>query len=221
MTQANFRPFDLSNPANWQRVDESADSVFYQPPRLVVHVDDHFIQTLTDYYRQHLQEGMKVLDMMSSYKSHLPGGVKFGHVSGQGMNKTELEANDQLDDFIIQDLNLNPHLPYDDNSFDAVLNTVSVQYLKRPVEVFREVGRVLKPGGQFIVSFSNRMFPTKAVAIWRENDDMGHLALVMQYFAESGRFDEPDLFQDVAKGSNWFFNSKDPVYILNGVKKSS
>lgn len=220
MTQANFPAFDLNNSANWRRVDESDDGVFYQPPRLVVHVDEHFLATLTNYYAEHLQTGMQVLDMMSSYKSHLPTSLKLGHVSAQGMNRVELEANPQLDDFVVQDLNRNPLLPYPDNSFDAVLNTVSVQYLKRPIEVFREVGRVLKAGGQYIVSFSNRMFPTKAVAIWRENSDAGHVALVQQYFQASAMFDAPELFQGAdSKGSNWFFNAKDPVFILNGRKK--
>ncbi len=217
-------PFDLSRRANWNRVDESDDGGFYRDPRLVVHVDDHFIATLSRFYAEHLPPGGVILDLMSSYKSHLPTDYKAGRVVGHGMNEVELKANNQLDEYVVQNLNKNPKLSFEDNSFDAVLNTVSVQYLRQPVEVFREVGRVLKPGGLYIVSFSNRMFPTKAVQIWRELNEGDRVALVQQYFAESGAFELPQVFQQPPNRQgratfSMFFTSNDPVYIVWSRKK--
>ncbi|MDB5078286.1 MAG: hypothetical protein JWP00_210 [Chloroflexi bacterium] len=218
--------YNLAQSSNWERVDESLDTRFYQDPRLVVHVDEHFIASLGRFYTDRLPEGGVILDLMSSYKSHLPAEYNPGFVVGHGMNEIELQANDQLNKYFIQDLNRDPSLPFEANHFDSVLNTVSVQYLRRPVEVFREVGRVLKPGGVFIVSFSNRMFPTKAVALWRNLDEQGRVDLVQQYFNESKAFEAPQLFSDIDtrhhSGSIWasFYAAKDPVYIVWGIKKS-
>lgn len=218
--------YNLAQSSNWERVDESLDTRFYQDPRLVVHVDEHFIASLGQFYTDRLPEGGVILDLMSSYKSHLPAEYNPGFVVGHGMNEIELQANDQLNKYFIQDLNRDPSLPFEANHFDSVLNTVSVQYLRRPVEVFREVGRVLKPGGVFIVSFSNRMFPTKAVALWRNLDEQGRVDLVQQYFNESKAFEAPQLFSDIDtrhhSGSIWasFYAAKDPVYIVWGIKKS-
>jgi SAM-dependent methyltransferase len=218
--------YNLAQSSNWERVDESLDTRFYQDPRLVVHVDEHFIASLGQFYTDWLPEGGVILDLMSSYKSHLPAEYNPGFVVGHGMNEIELQANDQLNKYFIQDLNRDPSLPFEANHFDSVLNTVSVQYLRRPVEVFREVGRVLKPGGVFIVSFSNRMFPTKAVALWRNLDEQGRVDLVQQYFNESKAFEAPQLFSDIDtrhhSGSIWasFYAAKDPVYIVWGIKKS-
>jgi len=225
----NFaRPFDLSKPQNWRKADESNDDNFYVDPRLVVHVDEHFIETLGQYFAEHLPPQATILDIMSSYKTHLPATYPRGKVYGLGMNQAEMQANNQLNEVIVQNLNLNPKLPYPDATFDAVLNTVSVQYLVKPLEVFREVGRVLKPGGQYIVSFSNRMFPTKAVQIWRDANEPARLALVEQYFNETGLFEPPEFFEEIdsksqGQGGNFWsmlFTPKDPVYILNGKKRA-
>lgn len=219
--------FNLAHPANWVRVDESADSRFYQEARLVVHVDDHFITTLSQFFAEKLPPDGVILDLMSSYKSHLPTAYNPRFVVGHGMNEMELQANDQLNQYFIQDLNRNPVLPFEDDHFDAVLNTVSVQYLRRPVEVFKEVGRVLKPGGTFIVSFSNRMFPTKAVALWRSLSEPERVELVRQYFEESEAFEPPQVFTEVDtrhhSGSIFaaFYDAKDPVYIVWSVKRKS
>lgn len=217
--------FNLAQAANWERVDESIDSRFYQEPRLVVHVDDHFIATLGQFLADKLPPGGRLLDLMSSYKSHLPADYNPGFVVGHGMNEIELQANDQLNQYFLQDLNRNPALPFEDSSFDAAICTVSVQYMRRPVEVFREVGRVLKPGGNFIVSFSNRMFPTKAVAIWRSLSELERVELVKQYFEESAAFGMPHVFADIDtrhhSGSIFasFYAAKDPVYIVWAGKK--
>lgn len=168
------------------RQDESDDSIFYMLPRLVVHIDDHAINALKVVFRDILPPGGVYLDLMSSWRSHLPEELKPARVVGLGMNAAEMTDNPQLDKHVVHNLNLDPVLPFEDDVFDAVICTVSVQYLTQPVEVFQEVNRVLKPGGVFVVSFSNRCFPNKAVAVWLATTDNQHLALVTQYFEESG-----------------------------------
>ncbi|MGB3136650.1 MAG: class I SAM-dependent methyltransferase, partial [Nodosilinea sp.] len=151
----------LLQPDQRTKLDESSDTFFYDAPRFVTHVDDGFIQQLTKLYRERLAPNSRVLDMMSSWVSHLPEDVTFEQVEGHGMNGEELARNPRLNRYFVQNLNENPALPLADQSFDAVLNTVSVQYLQQPEAVFSEIYRVLKPGGIAIVSFSNRMFYQK------------------------------------------------------------
>jgi SAM-dependent methyltransferase len=177
-------------PRQWfQRMEEGADEEFYKLPRKVVHLDDDAIAALRDFYAAHLQDGWQVLDLMSSWRSHLPK-LKRLSVVGLGMNAEEMDENPQLDRHVLHNLNADPTLPFEDNSFDAALCAVSVQYLTRPIEVFHEVGRVLRPGGPFIVSISNRCFPTKAVAVWNGSNDQQHIQLVAGYFQASGAFEE-------------------------------
>ena len=147
----------------FDRQDESADELFYLSPRMVTHIDDVTIRALTQFYRDQLPVGADVLDLMSSWVSHLPGELELGRVAGLGMNAQELAANSRLSDWTVHDLNREPELPYPDTSFDAVLNAVSVQYLVKPVAVFASILRVLRPGGTAIVAMSHRCFPTKAI----------------------------------------------------------
>ena len=154
-------------PQAFRRMDEGADTAFYLPPRLVTHIDQGAIAAVTALYTRILAPGAEVLDLMTSWVSHLPEGVKLGRVAGLGMNAVELDANPRLDERRIADLNADPALPWADASFDAVLVCVSVQYLTRPVSVLGEVARVLRPGGVVAITFSNRCFPTKAVMIWQ------------------------------------------------------
>jgi len=188
----------LLTPAQRTKLDESNDADFYSLPRYVTHVDEGFIQQLTDLYRDRLQPGTRILDMMSSWVSHLPDEIQFAHVEGHGMNAEELARNPRLDHYFVQNLNQNPILPLADQSFDAVLNTVSVQYLQQPETVFSEIHRVLKPGGLAIVSFSNRMFYQKAIAAWRDGSEGDRVALVQRYFGSTRGFDQPEV---VAKTS--------------------
>ncbi|MEM9152521.1 MAG: class I SAM-dependent methyltransferase [Cyanobacteria bacterium P01_F01_bin.3] len=164
------------------KLDPSDDALFYDYPRFVTHVDNRFIQQLTELYRLKLPPSSSILDLMSSWVSHLPMDMEFEEVVGHGMNEEELARNPQLTRFFVQNLNQTQCLPLPDNSFDAVLNTVSVQYLQYPEAVFAEIWRVLKPGGIAIVSFSNRMFYQKAIQAWREGSDASHLQLVKRYF---------------------------------------
>ena len=180
-------------PEAFRRADESPDRQFYAVPRLVTHIDRAAVAAVTDLYREHVPEGGAVLDLMSSWVSHLPPEAEYGRVAGLGMNAEELRANPRLTEWTVQSLNDEPALPYDDAAFDAALCCVSVQYLTRPAEVFAEVARVLRPGAPFVVTFSNRCFPTKAVLAWRSLDDAGHAALVSSYFDAAAGFDAPDV----------------------------
>lgn len=166
--------------------DSGDDLAFYAPPRLVTHIDAGAVAALTARYRGLLPEGGRVFDLMSSWVSHLPPDRTYAEVVGHGMNAEELAANPRLDRWFVQDLNRDPVLPLGDGSFDAALCCVGVQYLQQPVAVFAEVRRMLVPGAPFVVSFSNRCFPTKAVAIWRSLDTGGHAALVRLYLERAG-----------------------------------
>ncbi|KOR36065.1 MULTISPECIES: class I SAM-dependent methyltransferase [Planktothricoides] len=164
------------------KLDESDDTLFYSYPRFVTHVDDGFIDQLTNVYRERLKPNTRILDLMSSWVSHLPDEMDFSHVEGHGLNQAELAKNTRFDHYFLQDLNKNPQLPLPDQSFDAVLNAVSVQYLQYPEAVFHEIHRILKPGGVAIVSFSNRMFYHKAIQAWRDGSEANRVELVKGYF---------------------------------------
>ncbi len=173
-------------PAAFDRVDESDDALFYAPPRLVTHIDERATAALTCLYRAVLPAEGTVLDLMSSWVSHLPPELPLAAVIGHGMNAEELAANPRLTRRFVQDLNATPILPVESGTCDAALCCVGVQYLRRPIEVFADVRRVLRPGAPVIVSFSNRCFPTKAVAIWRALDADGQAALVRLYLERAG-----------------------------------
>ena len=175
------------------RLDDTPDELFYQTPRLVTHIDNRACRALSAHYAARLQDGGRILDLMSSCVSHLPSDLNPKAVIGHGMNAVELAANAQLDEYFIQDLNKNPELPLEDDSFDACLIAVSVQYLIDPIRVFTEIGRILKPNASLIISFSNRMFPTKAVAIWRSLDDVGHQNYVAACMKKSGEFHSTEI----------------------------
>jgi SAM-dependent methyltransferase len=170
-----------------------------------VHLEPGAIEALRAVYADHFPSGGTVLDLMSSWRSHLPEGL--GRVVGLGMNADEMAANPQLDDWVIHDLNREPRLPFPDASFDAVACAVSVQYLVRPLDVFADVLRVLVPGGPLVVSFSNRCFPTKAVAIWLSAGDEDHRRLVRTYLERAGFLDVAD--ERVA-------TPDDPLFVVTG-----
>jgi hypothetical protein len=168
------------------RIDDTDDDLFYEPPRLVLHIDDGAVAALTELYRSVLPPGGVLLDLMSSWVSHLPHEIEYREVIGHGMNAEELAANPRLDRRFVQNLNRDPTLPLADASLDAAMICVSVQYLQQPVAVLREIRRTLRPGSALVISFSNRCFWTKAVAIWRALDDQGHAALVERYLGQAG-----------------------------------
>jgi len=201
------------DPEHFARVDEADDALFYEMPRIVTHIDDDAIAALTGWLRDTLPAGGDVLDLMSSCVSHLPTDIGYGRVAGLGMNMQELEANPQLTERLIHDLTRAPSLPYGDAAFDACLISVSVQYLVHPLEVFADIARVLRPGGLCAVSFSNRMFPTKAIRLWRAMDDENHARLVGYYFVKAGGFDPPQ-FLDLSPAPGM----SDPLYMVHARK---
>ena len=182
-------------PDFFRRMDESPDSEFYREPRFVTHIDDATIAALTQAYRDLIPPHSRVLDLMSSWVSHLPPEVHYERVAGLGMNREELDRNPRLTDFAVHDLNNTPELPFASESFDAVINAVSIQYLTRPVEVFTSVRRVLKPGGIHIVATSHRLFPTKAVAVWQAIEPQERLQLLATYFQFARGWDEPQFLE--------------------------
>ncbi|WP_263788413.1 class I SAM-dependent methyltransferase [Salinibacter grassmerensis] len=195
--------------------DDRPDRTFYREPRLVQHVDEQFRERLTDLYREHLGAGDDVLDLMSSWVSHLPDELGLGRVAGHGMNEEELAANDRLAEYFVQDLNETPGLPLETGAFDAVLCAVSVQYLRHPGQVFAEVARVLRPGGILIVSFSNRMFAQKAIRAWRTASGPGRLQLVERYFESVEAFQKPTTVSEnpfVPPTRRFMGGAPDPFY---------
>jgi SAM-dependent methyltransferase len=175
-------------PEHFRRVDERDDTLFYQAPRLVTHIDDHAMEAARQLYAELLPPDGEVLDLMSSWRSHLPDGLR--RVVGLGLNEVELRENNQLDERVVHNINIDPRLPFDDAAFDGAVMTVSAQYLVHPVEVFREVTRVLRPRGVFAVTYSNRMFPEKAIALWCACSDEQRGRLIGAYFHYAGGWDE-------------------------------
>ena len=195
----------------FHRIDEEDDAYFYEPPRLVYHIDEHAVTALTDFYRGVLPKGGVLLDLMSSWVSHLPTEIGYAEIIGHGMNSAELAANPRLGRRFVQNLNQDPRLPLEDASIDAAMICVSVQYLQHPVAVLREVARVLRPGGPVVISFSNRCFWTKAVAVWRSLDDAGHAQLVGLYLREAGFAQiEPHRLAE------WVEDERDPLIAVVG-----
>jgi SAM-dependent methyltransferase len=207
----------MLRPVQRTKLDDTDDTLFYSAPRFVTHVDEGFIQQLTNLYRERLQPNTRILDLMSSWVSHLPEEMAFEWVEGHGLNDEELARNPRLDRFFIQNLNENQTLPLDDRSFDAVLITVSVQYLQHPEAVFAEIHRVLKPEGVAIVSFSNRMFYQKAIQAWRDSSESERVELVKRYFRAIAGFSEPEVIarpSSVSSILQMLGVSSDPFYAV-------
>jgi len=207
-------------PGAFHKADPAPDAAFYAAPRFVAHIDDGAIAAVTALYRDAFPLGgplgVTVLDLMSSWVSHLPEDEAYAEVIGVGMNARELAANPRLDRWLVQDLNADPALPLDDASVDAVGLCVSIQYLQRPVEVLREVRRVLRPGGVLAVTFSNRCFPTKAVAIWQALTGPEQGELVALYLRRAGLVEvEPrELLPPGQRG-------RDPLWAVTGRKAAA
>ncbi len=212
-------PPDYNDENAWLRGDETSDATFYSTSRLVNHIDKQARHHLLSSTTGMLDTGTKVLDLMSSMESHLPDGVQ---VTGLGMNEVEMQANPSLSDYVIHDLNLDPVLPFADETFDAVCCHLSIEYLLKPAQIFSEVARVLKPEGKVLVSFSNRWFPQKVVRIWQVLHEFERMRYVMAHMEND--------FADFTTTSfrNWprpeddvhYFEipSSDPLYIVTARK---
>lgn len=204
-------------PEYFAREDERDDNLFYAIPRKVVHIDEVAIRTLTNAYHDLLPADAVILDLMSSWRSHLPlEHIQPRRVVGLGLNEAEMGDNPQLDEFVWHDLNAEPRLPFADGSFEAVVCAVSVQYLTQPLQVFQEVWRVLAPDGVFVVSFSNRCFPSKATAVWLNTNDAQHVQLVASYFNLTGPWQELNArLKSAETGSP---PEEDPLFVVWAVK---
>ncbi|KAL7501098.1 hypothetical protein ACHAWT_010849 [Skeletonema menzelii] len=235
--------------ADLNRLDNSVDSIFYDAPRFVTHIDDAAIAALTAFYKDEFtaldKDKLDILDLCSSWISHLPEDVSYGNVVGVGMNAKELEANKQLTNHFVQDLNTNPDLSqFEDNSFDVICNVVSVDYLTKPLEIFQEMHRILRPGGVSLMTFSNRLFATKAVAMWLQADDIGRITIVASYYNYSADWESiealdikekqpvperpstAEIMKNPSLGLAWMTaagavqknNGGDPMFVVKGVK---
>jgi SAM-dependent methyltransferase len=174
-------------PTQWfERVDNSPDETFYDSPRFVAHIDQATIDALTEFYREFIAADSSVLDLMSSWISHLPPELLLARAAGLGMNEAELARNDQLSDWCVHNLNQEPDLPYPPHTFDRVLIAVSVQYLIRPLEVFASIHTTLRPGGKVCIAMSHRLFPTKAIAAFQQMSPQDRMGLVGFYLEQSG-----------------------------------
>lgn len=199
-------------PEFFRRLDEGPDELFYERPRPSCHVDEAASERACRLYDELLPVGGEVLDLMAGESSHLPD--KFERVVGLGLNLEELRANPLVDEPLIFDLNRRATLPFHDREFDGAVCTASVQYMTRPGDTFSEVARCLRPGAPFIVTFSVRMFPSKAVLAWRSSDDSAHVRLVASYFHRTPAFGP-------LHRRNFVPPQGDPLYALWAYKASS
>jgi len=210
------------------RLNQNPDSLFYDTPKFVEHIDDVAVKALTSFQRDRLEkiaeklgkksENLRILDACSSWVSHI-GEWRCespGEVIGLGMNAEELKANPILTARIVKDLNQDVSLPYKDSSFDVVLCQLSIDYLTKPVEFMHEAFRILRPEGEVIITFSNRLFFEKAVAVWTGKSDLDHMETVGQYMHYSGAnlrsIHAFDLLPSAAKSGG------DPLYAVIGIK---
>ncbi len=210
----------------FDRRDMKPDPIFYEQPRLVQHLDDTAVGKVRELYGELLSSGMRVLDLMSSWQTHVPSDRHLSQLTGLGLNRQELEKNDALHDWVVHDLNENPMLPFAREEYDAVICTVSVEYLIRPETVFDQLARVLRPDGLLGVTFSNRWFPPKVIRIWEELHEFERMGLVLEYFQTTGKF--KDLETCSVRGlprprNDKYFPEKrfsDPIYAVWGRKES-
>jgi SAM-dependent methyltransferase len=224
--QARFqgRKTCFENKYSYERSDQQDDSLFYTAPRLVGHIDSQAGSMLRAIYTRFLSKTDKILDLMSSIDSHLPQGFDL-KATGLGLNPVELRKNPDLNNHVVHDLNATGLLPFSDNSFDAVLCSLSIEYLTAPRTIVKEINRVLVPGGKILISFSNRWFPPKVTALWLELHDFERMGLILDYLIENDNFTKLSTFSV----RNWprpaddrhaaELAGSDPVFVVAGIKR--
>jgi SAM-dependent methyltransferase len=206
----------LLSPADRRKLDEDDDALFYAEPRFVQHLDGGFRARLTQLYRQRIPPGAVVLDLMSSWVSHLPNDVTYQEVIGHGLNARELEANPRLNRFWVQNLNTDQTLPLEEASVDAALIVAGWQYLQLPEAIAAELRRVIRPGGQLIVAFSNRLFAQKAPQIWLNGSDRDRLTSVATILMAQG-WPQPEILAEATRAEGplgWLGGSGDPFFAV-------
>lgn len=221
LTSPQFPPEWPFTDADFARQDDTNDGNFYSSPRFCFHVDDKAVAALTDYYAVEFPKWEKpaILDMCASHVSHFPADVAdyAGRRVALGMSEEELRENGQVDEFVVKDLNVDSTLPFPDNSFDIVTNAVSIDYLNSPLEICKEVARVLKPGGAAMFALSNRCFPTKAINLWLRTNDLEHCFIVGSYFHYTEMF-RPPTAVEVGPGPSWFGGQSQNIAYLSVVR---
>lgn len=216
------QPTDFFSGHPFKRKDESRDTQFYEKPRLVHHVDSTADDMVRQIHGRFTSTPSRILDLMSSWQSHLPHGNHTDHITGLGLNATELSKNDRLNDYVVHDLNLDARLPFDTHSYDLVLCSLSVEYLTSPLDVFSELARVLRPGGYAVITFSNRWFETKAIRLWTELHEFERMGLVLEYFRHGRKFDDIHTYsvRGLPRPADDQYSGKlpysDPVYAVWG-----
>jgi Methyltransferase domain len=200
---------------DFQRMDNTVDTIFYSEPRLVYHIDEPCRTALTQYYNEVFQPDVDILDICSSWVCHYPTNLQSKSIIGLGMNEYELQQNPILTSYVIKDLNTDPLLPFEAKSFDIVTCCVSFDYLNKPLDVMKEVGRVLRPGGQAIISISNRCFPTKAFQLWLQTNDLEHVFIIGSFFHYTNLF-EPPTSEDRSPNPG----RSDPLFIIKAIRKN-
>ena len=162
------------------------DEIFYQQPRFVHHLSDSFRNRLTSLYSEYLLNHHIILDLMSSWVSHLPSNISYKKVIGHGMNEAELSSNERLDRFFVQNLNKKQNMPIEDSSVDVGLIVAGWQYLQYPEKVSLELSRVIKSDSLLIISFTNRAFWTKAPNIWTYSSEEKRIEYVTSVLTSNG-----------------------------------
>ena len=175
----------LSN-SDRSKIDISDDRIFYQTPRYVNHLSHSFRKRLTNLYKEYLFSHFTLLDLMSSWVSHLPNNIRYKKVLAHGMNEAELKANTRIDKFWIQNLNNTQNLPVEDSTVDAGLIVAGWQYLQYPEKVALELSRIIKSDSLLIVSFTNRAFWTKSPYIWTNSSDEERIDYVKSVLNSNG-----------------------------------
>ena len=217
--RSNGKKTDFQNIHSYKRQDENNDSRFYTAPRFVGHIDAQASSMLCHIYTGFLHRNDKVLDLMSSVQSHLPENYTLA-TTGLGLNRAELKKNPALRNHLVYDLNETGLLPFGNNTFDAVVCSLSIEYLTKPREIVNEINRVLVPGGRVLISFSNRWFPPKVTRLWLEIHEFERMGLVLDYLLENGRFSDFCTFS----ARNWprpaddrhaaKITTSDPLYVV-------
>jgi SAM-dependent methyltransferase len=206
-----------------QKLDSADDALFYAEPRFVQHLDAAFRQRLTKLYLERIPSGAVVLDLMSSWVSHLPGQISYAEVIGHGLNEAELRANPRLNRHWVQNLNHDPNIPLAQDSVDVSLIVAGWQYLQQPEAVAAELFRCTRAGGQLLVAFSNRMFFTKAPLVWSDGSDRDHLAYVRAVLVAQGWTISGVIAEDTSAPAplGWLGAKGDPFFCVIAAKPAA
>ena len=204
--------YDFFIPEDFSREDETSDAEYCQHPEHIENLDTLALSTIEDLFVRLIPKGAEILDLMAGVDSHIPSEIQPARITGVGLDSKGLDENAKLSEKIIHDLNGGKPLPFNDDEFDVALITLSIEYITKPLELFEEVARILKSSGLFIITFSNRMFPPKAVNIWKNTGEQERVALVKKLISLSDRYTVIGDFESSGKP-----RPKDDRYYMLGI----